>query len=116
MPSKTFGPTNGTADTETQIGSAYTVPIPGAVRRIRISGYNGVADKAGSGVLIVYSDRQTGPFEFATHIGAGLTDVYSDHVDEILAPGLSLTQGEILTIKYKGAEAHEEITISIEWG
>jgi len=115
MASKSFGPTNTTADTKTKIGSDYTVPKPGTVTQIRVAGYNGVADKAGTAVLHIESDRQHGPFEYAVNLGSGLSDVYPLKESVIYPQGLRFQQGEIISVYLTSAEALEDVIVSIEW-
>lgn len=115
MPSKAFGPTTTTADTETKIGGAdYTMPSSGKVRRIRVCGYNAVAAKAGSAKLVLKSDRQNGPFEYAINLGGGALDTMSE-TNEIAAPAISLSQGEIISFNITSAEAVTDCIVSFEW-
>jgi len=121
MASTTFGPTASVADTKTAIGSTYTVPKGGRVRQIRYSFYQGVIDKATSGKLIIETDRQKGPFEFAVGGQMGITTTSGatgpNCPTEVIFPiGLVLSQGEIVTVSLTTAEALEENTVSIEWG
>lgn len=115
MPSKAFGPTAGTADTKTPIGTDYTVPKGGRVTQARVTAYNGVADKAGTAILTIETDRQKGPFEYAVSLGGGLTDVYSLKESVIPISGMTLAQGEILTVSLTCSEATEDAIVSIEW-
>jgi len=115
MPSKSFGPTDGVADDKTQVGSDYTVPVGGTVRRIRVSGFNAVSGKAGSGILRIESDRQKGPFEYAIDVGGFTTSGGLKGVDEILSPALAFSQGEIISVYVTMAEACKDIVVTIEW-
>lgn len=116
MPSKAFGPTALVADTKTQIGSAYTMPSGGRVTRIRVCGYNGATDKAEATKLIVETDQQNGPFEYACYPAGGeLTVGGKRATDEILFPAIALAKGEIVSIYGTAAEALEDVTVSIEW-
>lgn len=110
--STSFGPSAGTNDTESTIGSAYNFPGSGVIKKLRICGYNGVADKAGTGILYLYFKKIAGPFEFACKLGEGLTDVYPLPTEEIDVD-IPYTVGEQLTVKFKGAESTEEVTVSI---
>lgn len=115
MPSKAVGPTDLTAATKTQVGSDYTMPKGGRVSQIRVAAYNGVADKSGVATLIIETDRQKGPFEYAVSLGGGLTDVYSLKESVIPIANLAFEQGEIVTISMTAIEALEDATVSFEW-
>lgn len=114
MPSKSGGPTASAADTKTAIISSYTIPRSGTVKQIRVSSYNGVADKAGSGILHFESDQNPGPNEFAISSGAGLTDVYS-HPTDVINCNIPVSKGELITISTTFAEAEEEVCVSFTW-
>jgi len=121
MASTSFGPTASVADTKTQIGSSYTMPKGGTVKQIRYAFYQGVIDKATSGKLIIETDRQKGPFEFAVGGQMGITTTSGatgpNCETEVIYPsGIVLSQGEIVSVYLTTAEALEENTISIEWG
>jgi len=113
--STSFGPSAGTADTESTIGSAYTFPGSGVITGFRINGYGGVTDKAQNGILIFDFKVRKGPFEWAV---CGVSNEItvggargSESKDNLNIP---YSIGEVLTVKYKGAEASEEITVSVD--
>lgn len=110
--STSFGPSAGTADTESTIGSAYSFGKSGRIYEIRVCAYNGVADKAGTAILYLYFKNLAGPFEYAVELGAGLTDVYSAK-ESIIPCSIPYNVGETVTVKLKGAEALEEVTVSL---
>ena len=68
--SVSFGPSAGAADTESLIGSAYSFPGTGTIKKIRITGYQGVTDKADNGILFLYFKKIAGSFEWSCY-GAG---------------------------------------------
>ncbi|MFQ6116226.1 MAG: hypothetical protein ACE5NG_19360 [bacterium] len=121
MPSygKSFGPSALTADTKSQVGSDYTVPHSGVIKQIRYCFYQGVIDKATTGILYLESDRQKGPFEFAVGGSIGITTTSGatgpNAQTEVVEVDIPITQGEILSVHVKAAEALEEATISITW-
>jgi len=120
MASTSFGPTAATADTKTTIGSAYTVPKGGRVTQIRLSFYQGVIDKATSGILTIETDRQKGPFEYAVGNSIGITTTSGATgpncpTEVIVVSGLNISQGEIVTMSLTMSEALEECVISMEW-
>jgi len=113
-----FGPTAMTADTETTVGSAYKVPTAGTIKRIRVAFYQGVIDKATSGILYIKTDQQKGPFEFA--IGGvnciATTSGSSGSIPtEEIECAISVKAQEEVTVSCKMAEAQEEMTVSILW-
>ena len=116
MPSKSFGPTTTTADTETKIGGAdYTMPSGGTVRRVRVSGYNAVATKAGSAKLVLKVDREDkGPYEYAIQFGGGAIDTMGQ-MNEVVSPAIQLSQGTIISWNVTSAEAITEVIVSMEW-
>ena len=120
MASKALGPSAATADTKSQIGSDYTMPKGGTVKSIRVCFYQGVIDKATTGKLIIETDRQKGPWEFAIGGSIGITTTSGatgpNIPTEIIYPfGMTFGQGEIITISVTMAEALEEVTVSFEW-
>jgi len=118
MPSKSGGPTATTADTKTAIISSYTMPSGGTIKMIRYTGYNGVIDKASTGILTVESDRRKGPWEYAVDIGgtwATTSGASPTQVNKIPC-NIPVSQGEQITVSLTTAEALEENCISIQWG
>lgn len=117
--SKAFGPTALTADTKTQIGSDYTMPSGGTIREIRICFYQGVIDKATALKLIIETDRQKGPFEFAAGGSIGITTTSGatgpNIPTESIKTAIQVSQGEIISVYATAAEALEEATVSIQW-
>jgi len=114
MASKSFGPTAAVADTKTTIGVAYQVPKGGRIQKIRVAAYNGVADKAGTAILILETDRQKGPWEYAVQFMQGLTDVYPVPT-AVIDCNIPVSQGEIVTVSLTASEALEDVIVSITW-
>jgi hypothetical protein len=120
MPSHAFAATAATADTKTTMGSAYTMPKGGRVTQCRLAFYQGVIDKSCSGILTIETDRQKGPFEYAVGGQMGITTTSGATgpncpTEVIAVHGLSLGQGEIVTVSLTMTEALEECVVSIEW-
>jgi len=121
MPSRghAFGPTALTADTKTAIGSAYKVPVAGTIKRIRFCFYQGVIDKATTGILYLESDQQKGPFEFAVGGSIGITTTSGatgpNIATEEIEVNIAVKAQEEITMSAKMAEALEEGTVSILW-
>lgn len=121
MPSRShaFGPTALTADTKTAIGSAYKVPQAGVIKRIRFCFYQGVIDKATTGILYLESDQQKGPFEWAVGGSIGITTTSGatgpNIATEEIEVHIPVKAQEEITVSAKMAEALEEGTVSIMW-
>jgi len=111
--SVSFGPSAGTADTESTIGSAYAFSGSGSIRKIRINGYGGVTDKAQNGILYLYFKKLAGPFEFAVLGASNEITVGGARPTEEIDVDIPYQVGEQVTVKYKGAEASEEVTVSL---
>jgi len=96
------------------------MPKGGRVTQLRACIYQGVIDKATTGILTLETDRQKGPFEYAMGGSIGITTTSgatgpNAPTEVIVIQGLSLSQGEIVTISLTTAEALEECTVSMEW-
>lgn len=119
MKSKSGGPTAATADTKTAIISAYTMPMGGRIKAIRLSFYQGVIDKACSGILTFETDRQKGPFEYAVGGQMGITTTSGatgpNVSTELIPVDIAVSQGEQVTISLTMSEALEECCISFQW-
>ena len=117
--SHAFGPTALTADTKTTIGSAYKVPQAGVIRKIRFCFYQGVIDKATTGILYLESDQQKGPFEYAVGNSIGITTTSGatgpNCPTEEIEVSIPVIAQEEITMSAKMAEALEEGTVSILW-
>jgi hypothetical protein len=117
--SHAFAATAATADTETTMGSAYKLPKGGTIKRIRFCFYQGVIDKATTGILYLKSDVQKGPFEFAVGGSIGITTTSGATGPNIATEEIecSIPSGaqEEWTVSVKMAEALEECTVSILW-
>lgn len=111
--STSFGPTAATADAKTTIGSAYSFPGSGTIRKIRIAGYNGVTDKATSAILYLDFKRLSGPFEFACYGAGEEITVGGKRPTEEIDVEIPYTVGEEVTVSLKAAEALEEVTASL---
>lgn len=111
--STSFGPSAATADTESTIGSAYSFPGSGTIKKIRIAGYNGVTDKATAAILYFYFKKLAGPFEWACYGAGEEITVGGKRGTEIIECDIPYDVGEQITVKVKGAEALEEVTVSI---
>lgn len=86
----------------------------------RITFYQGVIDKSCSGTLHIETDRQKGPFEYSIGGQMGITTTSgatgpNANTEVIVISGLSLSQGEILSVYVTTIEALEDVTVSIEW-
>jgi len=117
--SHAFAATAATADTKTTMGTAYKVPSAGTIRRIRICFYQGVIDKATTGILYIETDQQKGPFEFAVGGSIGITTTSGatgpNIQTEELQVSIPVKAQEEITVSLKAAEALEEVTVSILW-
>jgi len=115
--STSFGPTASVADTETTLGSAYTFANAGVIKKIRLAFYQGVIDKACTGILYLKFKRLSGPFEFAVGGSMGITttsgatgpNIPTEEIDV----DIPYDNGEQVTVSLKSAEALEECTASI---
>ena len=110
--STAFGPTTGTADTQTTIGTAYSFPGSGTIKKIRFCGYIAVVDKAGSAILYLQFKRLSGPFEFAVSVADSVT-VSTGHETEEIDVDIGYQVGEEVTVKVKGSEAIEDMIVSL---
>lgn len=108
-----FGPSAGVADTESTIGSAYNFGKSGRIYEIRLAGYNGVTDKATAAILFLYFKNLAGPFEFACYGAGEEITVGGKRPTEIIPCDIPYSVGEQVTVKLKGAEALEDITVSL---
>jgi len=115
--STSFGPTAATADTKTTIGSAYTFAKIGRLRQIRVNYYQGVIDKATTGILYLDFKKLSGPFEFAVGGSIGITTTSGatgpNIATETVDIDIPVDNGEVLTVSLKMAEALEECTVSV---
>lgn len=115
--STSFGPTAATADTKTTIGSAYQFPGSGVIKKVRVCFYQGVIDKATTGILYLDFKKLAGPFEFAVGGSIGITttsgatgpNIPTEEIDV----DIPYSVGEQITVSLKMAEALEECTVSI---
>lgn len=114
-----FGPTALTADTKTTIGSAYKVPKGGTIKLIRFCFYQGVIDKATTGILYLESNVQKGPFEYAVGGSIGITTTSGatgpNIATEEIKVNIPVDPEEEITMSAKMAESLEEGTVSIHW-
>lgn len=116
------GPTACSADTETLIGAAKISLLPGGtyrIKKIRVCFYQGVIDKATTGILELKIDKVSGPFKWAIGGSIGITttsgatgpNIPTEEIDvDIPVPG-SAEVGIYCTF----AEAVEEVTASISY-
>lgn len=117
--SHAFGPSALTADTDSTVGTAYKVPKGGVIKLIRFCFYQGVIDKATTGILYLKTDVQKGPFEFAVGGSIGITTTSGatgpNIATEEIKVNIPVGPQEEITISAKMAEALEEATVSIHW-
>lgn len=111
--STSFGPTAATADTETTIGSAYTFATSGTLKKMRVTGYNGVTDKATAAIVYLSFKKLQGPFEFACYGAGEEISVGGKRATEEIDIDIPYDNGEVVTVSMKAAEALEEVTISL---
>jgi len=113
--SVSFGPTAVSADTKTTIGSAYSFPSSGRIKKIRFCAYQGVVDKSTTAILYLDFKRLSGPFEFAVGgtVGVSGTDSGIAMPTEEIDVDIPYQVGEEVTVSVKAAEALEEVTVSL---
>jgi len=111
--STSFGPTAATADTKTTIGSAYTFAQTGNIKKVRITGYNGVTDKAESSILTLDFKRLAGPFEFSCYGAGGEVTVGGKRPTEEIDIDIPYDNGEVITVSLTASEALEDVVVSI---
>lgn len=113
--STSFGPTAATADTKTAIGSVYTIERDATLKKLRVSGYQGVTDKATSAIAFIDLSRTKGPFEFACYGAGEEITVGGKRQTEEIDLDVPVTKGETITVSLKAAEALEEVTMSLTY-
>lgn len=114
--STSFGPTSGAvADTKEQVGSTYTFSKKGKVVSARVTGYQGVTDKAQNGVLILNFKNMSGPFEFACMIANTEITVGGSHGAEVIPLDIPYSNGEVVTVSMKNAELLEDVIVSLKF-
>jgi len=109
-----FGPTAGTADTATTIGSAYTFSNSGRLKKIRIVWDQATADIGIHGVLFLEFKRLAGPFEFAVGAitgkqTAGETAILPNEIDI----DIPYENGEVVTVKLRATETATDVEVSL---
>lgn len=113
--STSFGPTAiGTADTETTIGSAYSFPGSGVIKKLRVVFDQATADIGMQGILYLYFKKLAGPFEFVVgaisgKLTAGEVSVPATEIDV----DIPYVVGEQVTVKMKTTEVTADATVSI---
>lgn len=112
--SVSFGPTAGTADTKTTIGSAYTFASSGKILKIRYVADQATADIGLNGILYLDFKRLTGPFEFAVGMlqGKATAGEGSAPVNEI-DTDIPYQNGEVVTVSVKTTETSADNTVSL---
>lgn len=113
--STSFGPTAMVADTKTQVGSTYTIERDATIKKIRITGYNGVTDKAESCILTLECSRTKGPFEWSCYMAGGEVTVGGKRPTEIIEVDIPVTQGETLSVYGTASEALEDCIVSLSY-
>jgi len=113
--STSFGPTAlGTADTETQIGSAYTFATTGRIKVIRVVFDQATVDIGMQGILFLYFKKLTGPFEFVVGAISGkLTASEVSIPAQEIEVDIPYDNGEVVTVKMKGTEILADVTVSL---
>jgi len=95
------------------------MPTAGVIKKIRFCFYQGVIDKATTGILYLESDRQKGPWEYAVGGSIGITTTSGATGPNIrteeIEVHIPVEYKEEITLSAKMAEALEEGTISIQW-
>lgn len=112
--SVSFGPTAGTADTKTTLGSAYTFATSGVIKKIRWVGDQATVDIGLQGILYLDFKRLVGPFEFVVGMAAGKLTAgeVGIPVDEIDVD-IPYTNGEVVTVSIKTTETTADNTVSL---
>lgn len=113
--STSFGPTAGTADTKTTIGSAYTFSKKGKIVAIRVNGYGGVTDKAQNAILILNFKNMSGPFEFAVKSAVNEITVGGGTPTEVVPVDIPYENGEVVTVSLTCSEAQEDCIVSLKF-
>jgi len=109
-----FGPSAGTADAKTTIGSAYTFATQGRIKQIRCVWDNATADIGVHGQLSLDFKRIVGPFDFAV---GGLTSKQT--AGEGMVPTIVIdvdipySNGEVVTVSLKATETATDVEISL---
>jgi len=103
------------ADTKTAVGSQATMERDGTLKQIRVTGYNGVTDKAESAILYLSSSITKGPFEWTCYPAGGEVTVGGKRPTEVIDIDIPVTKGETIDIEIKAAEALEDVTVSVTY-
>lgn len=118
---QTVGPTASAADTETQIGGADITLLPGGpwtIKKIRVCFYQGVIDKATTGILELKIDTVKGPFKFPIGGSVGITTTSGATGPNIATEEIEVDIPDVpgnagVGIYTTFAEAVEEVTAGI---
>lgn len=117
------GPTACAADTETQIGGAAISLLPGGtytIKKIRVCFYQGVIDKATTGILELKIDKVSGPFKWPIGGSIGITTTSGATgpnipTEEIDCDIRNVPGSAEVSIYCTFAEAVEEVTAGITY-
>lgn len=113
MPSKSFGPTDGVADTKTTVGSAESISTS-KILGVFIAGTNVVAAKATSAILDFEIEGVAGPHEYAVSFGSNVTDGGQSPAVIYLPLNISCTKPTSkVTISVTSSEAIKDIIVSL---
>ena len=109
-----FGPTAGTADTKTTIGSAYTFALTGRIKQICVSGSNQTADKSTSAILTLDFKRLSGPFTWSVNfpgnvVGDGGGPVGNSPIDV----DIPYENGEVVTVSLTCSDTEDDCIVSL---
>lgn len=115
MPTRSiaFGPTASSADTKTKIGSETAMPQSGVIRRIRVTAYQGVTDKADTSILHIETNLQKGPWEFACAPPSHEITVGGRIGAEEWEVEIPVKINEKITVSLTSSEALEDVVVSL---
>lgn len=112
--STSFGPTAGTADVETTIGSAYTFALTGRIKQIRWNADQATADVGLQGILFLKFKKLAGPFEFAVGMSSGKQTAGEGSVPTAeIDVDIPYDNGEVVIVSYKATETTADVTVSL---
>lgn len=110
-----FGPTAAAADTKTTIGSETAMPEAGTLRRIRVTGYQGVTDKADTAILTLDFNITKGPYEFACAPPSHEITVGGRIGAEEIEVEIPFAINEKVTVSLTASEALEDCVVSLTY-
>lgn len=108
-----FGPSAATSATKSPIGSETGMPTNGTIRRIRIVGFQGVTDKGEQAILIIETNLQKGPWEFACYAAGSEITVGGKRATEEIEVEIPVRINEKISVFVNAAESLEDVTVSL---